>query len=754
MTVVRAEFTLPQVINGRGVISTFKGMGGKVSAYDIDSAMDTDTDTWTIQMGVDNPTDFVSDMLSRDTEVRCNLYAIGHSGVETLHSGFADEITLDEQGVMNIQGRDITAVAVDSQHPPQIWHGVRPEVLVAREARQLKIADKLKLTKARGFKTYVTDGSESYWQVWYRFYRKRRMWMWAEADGTLSAMTLHYNQPITYYFGERSVIKGNKSVNFIPVEQCTWRSNKNQRVGEVFYFGHRGDIGFVGTANDPATKTWIKRPTVIVASGDAHNQAEARVEAWEEIFESKVGAVEISLTVADPGFTIRQDRMAFVNLPSMGLKGQYYVVGSRTVGSTTEGFYQVVRLREKNYAVSRRVPTDPTLKDAGGISTKVTGSAASISSLLDVGGSADVHQYFVNAANKYHGPWDFKLFLGVLLAICDKESGFRNVREGGSIEYPGTDNGVPPTRSNTEIKGAWDRFTNAYANERALGHASQDWGVGYMQLTTLGYKLAADRLSGGPFHDELLGGRWDAESNIMAGAAALADKLGAGTSITSDGHIVASKVTGLSLIPTEANIWQGVQNYNGGGSAARAYMLDVRSRYTQTFKGAVASAISEAKAADVNAQASGTLPGGSVAELRNRVLNNTMIQFSRQSQRDDIRRGLIANHVLTFLLWFTDAGWPVTITALRSDHSTYTTEGRVSAHSAGRAVDLGNYSFLNPKTSDAMKFIGKYQKLIGFDQLIGPDPSLVIPNTPGYYDQQTLNEHKSHIHVGFPIPST
>lgn len=741
MSKVRAEFQFGR----RRSSSAFRGIGENVSAYDIDSAMDTDTDNWTIQVGVDEPGAFVQDMLDRDTEVRVNLYAVGHNGAETLHSGFADEITLDEQGMMEIQGRDITAVAVDSQHPPQIWHGIRPEVLVAREARQLKIGGRLKLTKARGFKTYATDGSESYWQVWYRFYRKRRMWMWAEADGTLNAMQLHYNQPVAYYFGERKSIKNNRRASFIPVESATWRANKSQRVGEVFYFGHRGDIGFVGSAGDPSTRTWIKRPTLIISSGDAHNQAEARVEAWEEIFESKVGATEITLTVADPGWTVRQDRMAFVNLPSIGLKGNFYVVGSRQIGSVTEGFYQVVRLREKNYAISRRVPTDPNLS-AG--SAQASGGATGIAAGIPIPTSADVKQFFVNAANKYHGPWDFKLFLGVLLAMCEKESTFANKRESGAT-YPGTANGYPPDRSAVggESRDAFARFQAAFANERALGHAVQDWGVGYMQLTTLGYKLAADRMSGGPFHDELYGGRWDPESNIMVGAAALADKLGAGVSISADGKISSSKITGLSLQPSDTNIWQGVQAYNGSGADARAYMLDVKKRYTQTYKTDVASAIAAAKAADQNA-AVVDFPGGSSAELRSRVLNNDQITLSRQSERDDIRRGLIKDSVLVFLLWFTDQGWPVVITSLRSDHSTYTSEGRVSAHSDGRAVDMGNYNYINPKTSDAMRFIAKFQQRLGWDQMIGPNENLVVPH--GIYDRQTLDEHKSHIHIGFP----
>jgi hypothetical protein len=50
-----------------------------------------------------------------------------------------------------------------------------------------------------------------------------------------------------------------------------------------------------------------------------------------------------------------------------------------------------------------------------------------------------------------------------------------------------------------------------------------------------------------------------------------------------------------------------------------------------------------------------------------------------------------------------------------------------------------------------MKFIGKYQDTLQFSQLIGPNESLVIPL--GHYDRATLDQHKSHIHVGWAIGS-
>lgn len=733
----------------RAVITTQWGGRGyvpletdQVEAYSIDGAMDTDTDSWTMQIG-DPDAEFI-DVLKRDNEVRVNLFGLGNGTVETLHTGFADEITMDETGTITFNGRDLSAVAVDSQHPPQIWRSIRPEVLMAREARQLKIADRLKLTPARGFKTYATDGSESYWGVWYRFYRKRRMWMWAEPDGSLNASTLNYTQPVSYYFGAATGTKGSGNPTpdqWIPVERCEIRADKKQRIGEVFFFGHRGDVGFVARAKDPSTTQWIKRPNVIITSGDVHNAAEARIEAWEEIFESKVGATEIKIMVADVGTIIRQNRMAMVNIPQIGLRGEFFVVGSQIVGSAADGLFQQVRLREKNYAISRRKPTDPTLK--GDVGAKTQGGVANN---LSVDISQSAKNWFIEAAQKYRGPWSFELFLAVLLSIAEQESGFQNKREGGSVIYPGTKDGSIP--SIVTDNAGYNKFAATFANESRHGRVKKDYGVGMLQLTTRGYKLAADRLDpGGPIDDELTGGRWNDHYNILTGAAALAAKLGAGTAISSDGRITSVPVTGLSLDPIEANIWQGVQDYNGSGPDAVRYRAEVKARYKETYKTEVADAVLQARADSKNQSIS--LPGGQVAELRKRVLENTMITFTRASQRDDIRYGLIHKEVLVFLLAFTSAGFKVVITALKSDHDKFTTEGNVSAHSYGLAVDLGNYGLSNPLSDDAMRWIANYQVQLGFSQMIGPIDELVIPL--GGYDSQTLKEHDTHIHVGWPL---
>jgi hypothetical protein len=57
-------------------------------------------------------------------------------------------------------------------------------------------------------------------------------------------------------------------------------------------------------------------------------------------------------------------------------------------------------------------------------------------------------------------------------------------------------------------------------------------------------------------------------------------------------------------------------------------------------------------------------------------------------QRADLRGGLIDPRLVSALAAIAQRH-SIVITALRSDHSTYTVDGNVSNHSAGRAMDIG-----------------------------------------------------------------
>jgi hypothetical protein len=69
------------------------------------------------------------------------------------------------------------------------------------------------------------------------------------------------------------------------------------------------------------------------------------------------------------------------------------------------------------------------------------------------------------------------------------------------------------------------------------------------------------------------------------------------------------------------------------------------------------------------------------------VLGNPRIQLT-PVQRLDLTTGLIDARVVALLAWLAERH-SLVVTALRSDHSYYTSEGNVSNHAYGRAVDIG-----------------------------------------------------------------
>jgi hypothetical protein len=517
-----------------------------VEHFEVDTSIDGDADTWAIAIG--DPDGKLIDVLARDNEVKVNLYAIGTKTIEVLHTGFADEIGFDLDGRLAMNGRDISAVAVDTQAKPNQWVGARPDKIVAQRARALKIGDRLQLDPTHSLAQIWTDGSESEWEFWYRLYRKSSRYLWAEPDGTIIGGFLNYTKPPAYFFGEP---QANPNQSWIPVESLMWRSTKSQRIYECYVYGHKGKgTGFVGKWRDNSISHWVKKPVKILQDSGAHTPAEATISAKDEIFDSQVGSVEWTLVVADPGFMIRQNRMAKVNLPSIGLSGIFFVVGNRIVNGTDGGQYQMVRLREKNFALSKKIPSDPGK----------TGEPPTPEGVDNVKTNLSVRwaEFFIRAALRHHGPWNFKLFLSVLLAMCEVETGFRNVREGGTTEWY-----LPP--SMIEDPQGVRKFRDLFANESPV------YGVGAMQLTDLPYKVAADKMLDPALIDELVGGRWYPEWNIME-----------------SGAVFRGFLRDFDNSPTQENIWNGVGGYNGGPNwrekpAAVRYMNTVKDLALNTY---------------------------------------------------------------------------------------------------------------------------------------------------------------------------
>jgi cell wall-associated NlpC family hydrolase/prophage tail gpP-like protein len=592
--------------NVRAVIMAETGPRGyrewptqQVEAFMIDTAMDQDADAFSIDIG-DPDNDFRA-CLNRDTEVRAAIYTgptNPSAKTQMLNWGIADTVEADtDTAVLSIAGRDYTSVPVDSHHPPGQWNNVLPHKFVTRDAQKLKVP-RLKLAKVTKIPKFYTDGSETYWEVWYRMYRKKKMWVWAEPDGTIIADSLNYDSNPHYYFGTAKNPSDQR--HFLDVERAVITVNK-QRPAEVWVFGEKDTgqnsepIGFIGKASDPSNLSWRRRPLTIMQSSAAKSQNEARKEAWEELFEGKVGSVEITLTIADPGFVIRQNEMAVVRIPQLQLYGRFFVVGTQIVGGP-DGYRQNVRLREKNFAISRRVPTDPELqKDPA--TQRIPGTVgASLSNEGVRWGNA-----FASAAHEFHGGWDMTTFLGVIMAICAHESAFKNVRGGGDIEWYPKPSGTadyPDGRAGINHSPAaatqlWrSRFANAQHNPLNPRYPSSETAVGPMQLVTPGYKVWADDYGGK--RDEYAGGRWHPEANIRAGARAF-----------------ASKLSGLDP-KQSANIWIGVQGYYGSGSQSsnEAYMRAVKQLWQRTYKAFAESAIESGQTLPAGEQTNLRIPGG------------------------------------------------------------------------------------------------------------------------------------------------
>lgn len=574
----------PTVKNIRAIITTLWTPKGyrpitveSVQGFYADTALDNDADGWQLEIG--DPDGDLMPMLQRDNEVRVQIFGFRPKRAEYIVSGIADNIGFDEDGTWTITGRDLSSLAVDSTVPPRYYKHVRADRLVGSQATELGF--NRQSLRHIGFvkKTQYPDGSESYWQFWYRLYRKEKMWLWTDPDGTLVSGFLNYGLTPTYHFGipPKSASSRIRS-EYLPIEHAEWSKNTQARLGSVWVYGHRGDNGFRTIAVDPAISDWKKRPRKIMLDQDARTKTSAKKMAFEELFEGKVGENELKITIADPGFEIRQNRVANVRIPSKGYENTMFVVGTRQQ-AVEDGIVVEVRLRELHYAITRRVPVDPKIQT----NAPTKKGATTLSGLLSGSWPGEWTNYFVNAANKWHGPWNFNLFLATLLGMCQKETNFQNERElggpggDGVIWYPWQgsvdDKNYSPNRpagSRDQHGRSLQEWQQVFANEPG-SYVSRKFGVGPMQLTDTGLKHDADDLMKVGYHDQYNGGRWHPEFNIMRAAQYLRECLQA---VVSDSG-------------RDIDMWQGVAAYNAGAnnvSAGAGYAQKVKS-YVYTTPG-------------------------------------------------------------------------------------------------------------------------------------------------------------------------
>src|SRR6266576_2103811 len=99
----------PSLKNMRAIITTRWGKSGyrplimhSIESYYVDTAMDSDSDPWAINIG--DPTGEYFELLERDNEVRVELFGAGSGAGENgyIMTGMADSVTWSDDGVMVI----------------------------------------------------------------------------------------------------------------------------------------------------------------------------------------------------------------------------------------------------------------------------------------------------------------------------------------------------------------------------------------------------------------------------------------------------------------------------------------------------------------------------------------------------------------------------------------------------------------------------------------------------------------------------
>jgi cell wall-associated NlpC family hydrolase len=594
----------------KAIVTVQKGKGGltqygvrRVESYTTDESMDQDADTFTVQ--IDDSNRELEAALDRDNEVRVNLFINNAADrFVPIFTGLADTVERDQTYLMTITGRDTpSALAVDTDALPQRWKNVMPQAFIQGQAHTLGIST-TEIAKMSRINSLYTDGTETVWAFWYRIARMREMYMWTNhlSGGTLIVDKLGYSLSPSYLFGDPP--KGFPRNEWQPIEQIDQISTKQGRQRRVIIYGKTAKKGKVlgfainGQAIDTTIRNWKRQPTSVLTSTVDNTVAELHKRAGALVFEGIVGALEWQLTIHDQGQLIQQNKMCRINMPHYMLVGNYFVVGVTRTGNAN-GMTQVVRIREKGFALSKRVPDAPVLAKT---STSVSDDykpATSISASLSSSGIRWADS-FVRATREYGGSWDFAVFLGALLSMCDIETGFHNIRQDSSgpshIEWyqpPSAPNafgsadllnpnafGTADLLNPTYGTGAMRKYSLDFANEPNNPDnpmAPNQAGVGPMQLTDQSIKDFADNLgwNGAAAKGELDGGRWNPDSNIRA----------AGYLLFQKGLI--QPVTD----PTQADqIWINVERYNGSGPAAQAYAAKARALYNSQYgKDALAS---------------------------------------------------------------------------------------------------------------------------------------------------------------------
>jgi murein DD-endopeptidase MepM/ murein hydrolase activator NlpD len=152
--------------------------------------------------------------------------------------------------------------------------------------------------------------------------------------------------------------------------------------------------------------------------------------------------------------------------------------------------------------------------------------------------------------------------------------------------------------------------------------------------------------------------------------------------------------------------------------------------------------------------ASGPTPGQVLLEskeqLEQQVLANSDIDIY-PCGRQDIQTGQIDRRVLATLEFLAVSGLKPTVSALKCGHSELTTEGNVSEHSTGDAVDISEINGIPIVGHQGPGSITDttIRKLLTLQGSMEPHQIISLMSYPGAPNTLAKADHYNHIHVGF-----
>lgn len=142
----------------------------------------------------------------------------------------------------------------------------------------------------------------------------------------------------------------------------------------------------------------------------------------------------------------------------------------------------------------------------------------------------------------------------------------------------------------------------------------------------------------------------------------------------------------------------------------------------------------------------------SKSALQKRVLNNDMVEFTQQCDRDYIAGGSIDRRILATIEFITAHGYTMLITSmLCGRESSITTSGNVSNHTRGSAIDIAaiNGEVVTPGTQGPGSLTDQVAQLVlTLQGTMAPDEVISLmdyPQPAGF----AMGDHGDHLHVGF-----